>query len=545
MSSLFRAYVVENTKVPTYFIASTAPDNVDGAPPAPVDIPQLKPIQPDAAIAAIASELSDAADPNLVVMVHGFNNPQQAALAMYARASATIESDDKITSRKGLVCVGYHWPSEAMFTPWSGTFSALPSLAILLSALSLSAVAAYLILGFIYGFAANWAAEHVLLALGLFLAGLVGFAVLLRVIVYFRDGYRATNYGAPDLIEIIRHIDRKIIESDAARLGDADTAADDVAKREDLAKARRDGNRVQLSFIGHSMGGYVVTNAIRVLTDLFDERRPTLDSGVINPANEMSAASAGSSDASPKLGDAFTMMRLILASPDIPAETLLSNRANFLAASLRRFREAYLFSSEGDEVLRQVSTLANYFSFPAISWKFGFRLGNAETLSSDYGVVKVEPGAIATTVRVGYDTLRQMYAALRRLRGEGDGYQTLQDKLAERFSYFDCTDYVEPDAAGREVGLLTFALKLKLRNPAARMSFFSHMHLLLAYAIWQKPDVHAGYFQGALSQQLMYRFACLGYGDAVKAYEGMTALSDACRKKQIRVVFSSGLDPGV
>jgi hypothetical protein len=62
-------------------------------------------------------------------------------------------------------------------------------------------------------------------------------------------------------------------------------------------------------------------------------------------------------------------MRFVLASPDISAEALLSNRANFLASSLRRFREAYLFSNEGDEVLRQISTTANYFSFPTKSWK--------------------------------------------------------------------------------------------------------------------------------------------------------------------------------
>ena len=71
-----------------------------------------------------------------------------------------------------------------------------------------------------------------------------------------------------------------------------------------------------------------------------------------------------------------------LASPDIPAETLLSNRGNFLASALSRFQEAYLFSNEGDEVLRQISTLANYFpcSRPKAA-THGFRLGNVEILS--------------------------------------------------------------------------------------------------------------------------------------------------------------------
>jgi len=51
---------------------------------------------------------------------------------------------------------------------------------------------------------------------------------------------------------------------------------------------------------------------------------------------------------------------------------------------LSRFDEAYLFSNEGDEVLRQISTLANYFVFPAKSKNHGFRLGNVEILSRKF-----------------------------------------------------------------------------------------------------------------------------------------------------------------
>ncbi|MFZ8425991.1 hypothetical protein ACO1MX_15000, partial [Staphylococcus aureus] len=72
-------------------------------------------------------------------------------------------------------------------------------------------------------------------------------AALLRAIVYFRDTYRATNYGAPDLVQIIRAID--------GELGNL--------------RGRGKRNDVELSFIGHSMGGFVVTNTIRVLSDVF------------------------------------------------------------------------------------------------------------------------------------------------------------------------------------------------------------------------------------------------------------------------------------
>ena len=169
-------------------------------------------------------------------------------------------------------------------------------------------------------------------------------------------------------------------------------------------------------------------------------------------------------------------MRFALASPDIPAEALISNRANFLASSLRRFREAYLFSSQGDEVLRQISTVANYFSFPTKSWKFGFRLGNVEILSSGYGIIPVARPAILATLRIGYYTLQQIYDRLRITRAEDA--ETLQNKLPERFSYFDCTDYVDTDNNGVRRPLLTFALRLKRDNPQARMSWRQHLCLL-------------------------------------------------------------------
>ena len=51
------------------------------------------------------------------------------------------------------------------------------------------------------------------------------------------------------------------------------------------------------------------------------------------------------------IGNVFSLRRLVLVAPDIPAETLLSSRGNFLASALSRFDEAYLFSNEGDEIL--------------------------------------------------------------------------------------------------------------------------------------------------------------------------------------------------
>jgi hypothetical protein len=212
----------------------------------------------------------------------------------------------------------------------------------------------------------------------------------------------------------------------------------------------------------------------------------------------------------------------VLASPDIPAETLLSNRGNFLAAALSRFDEAFLFSNEGDEVLRQISTLANYFVFPTNSSNNGFRLGNVEILRSDYGLIKPGPDEFLKLLRIGNLTLQQLYDQLEddeASRQQLDGKKPAQPRLPGVFTYFDCTDYVELDSSGNKQGLLTFALCAKRTNPKAKLRWYSHLHLLIAYVFrYQKPNVHGGYFQGVLSQQLIYRLACLGYRATVAAY---------------------------
>ena len=48
------------------------------------------------------------------------------------------------------------------------------------------------------------------------LLALVLTAALLRTIVYFRDNYRATNFGVPDLVQIIRAIDGEMVKLRAA-----------------------------------------------------------------------------------------------------------------------------------------------------------------------------------------------------------------------------------------------------------------------------------------------------------------------------------------
>jgi len=133
----FRAHQVDGTAIPTYFIESTAPYNVDdtgvAAPGLPPGLPpeiaaHLVDIPSELAVKQIAEALVRGADPNLVVMVHGFNNPEPAVLKMYTSAALAIQRDTHIRTREGLVCVGYRWPSEKMGMPWRGTWDALPTL---------------------------------------------------------------------------------------------------------------------------------------------------------------------------------------------------------------------------------------------------------------------------------------------------------------------------------------------------------------------------------------------------------------------------------
>jgi hypothetical protein len=529
MSDFFRAYKADGTQIPTYFIESTAPNNVDDtAVDKPMALEGLELIEPsDDAVSKIAEALSDAPHPNLVVMVHGFNNPQPAVLEMYKTAAQALAADAAIQNRKGLVCVGYRWPSEKMGQPAEGWWEALPTLPSWILYLGVALVAGSLGLFYLAHGGSGGRSDvfsvfgHALILAGSVMAGLILTALLLRIIVYFRDNYRATNYGVSDLVQIIRAIDSAILE-------------------------RRGGNSandVQLSFIGHSMGGFVVTNTIRVLSHVFERKVIALNS----------YGAGSSSDNKPDLpsqniGHAFSLKRFVLASPDIPAETLLSSRGNFLAAALSRFDEAYLFSNEGDEVLRQISTLANYFVFPAKSRKHGFRLGNVEILSKGYGLIPASQHGFLDTLRIGNKTLQELYDALEEDKASRHHETRVRARalLPEIFTYFDCTDYVEPSPEnGKPTGLLTFAKRRKRANAQARLRWYSHLHLLFSYVVHhQKPNVHGGYFAGALSQQLIYRLACLGYGDTVKAYGGAPQMWEACNAKQIRGLLSPHLAAG-
>ena len=526
----FRAYstIDEIPNARFYFIESTAPDNVEQGYDPGGRIPKgLAPVDPDEAVRAIAELLTPAGDPNvdanLVVMSHGFNTPRDRALEFYAKALDALMKDKHSLfgdpSRR-TVCVGYRWPSERIGSVLGSSRSALPAFPLIILGVSTLVVllAVWIILVLLKLLTRPeasllWRLELAVIWIGLLLIFTIIILALLRAIVYFRDVYRATNYGVPDLVEVVRQIDREAV-SRLERLG------------EQRANSQR--RRIALSFIGHSMGGLVVTNAIRVLSDVFNrDVIRTYLSGRLRP--EMAARERQTEDdsVSGQIGHVFTLTRFVLVSPDIPAEALLADRANFLASSLRRFREAYLFSNEGDEVLRAISTSVNYFTFPTMSRIYGYRLGNAEILASAFGATPPSPNLLAI-LRTGTRTLAWLSRTITRHEAPA---------VARAFTYFDCTDYIDGTPPR---GMVTEALNFKKNNPKAGIPLWDQLKLLILY-LMGRIDVHGGYFDGAVAQRLIYRLACLGYQQSLAAFGGQDVMLGECADHQIRVLLSDQL----
>jgi hypothetical protein len=385
--------------------------------------------------------------------------------------------------------MGYRWPSEHMGTPWRSGLSAAPWFLIVVL---LVALFVFWLVNFWFDICSIPSFFRILItALTSFMAIVPITLFLLRVIVYFRDGYRATTYGVPDLVDIIRLIDGRLATKFKA--------------------AGRTGWRADLSFVGHSMGGFVVTNAVRNLTDLFSPATQpmTRATGVMAPEDDPLREERS------EIGKAFRLKRLVLVSPDIPAEALMTGRANALHSSLSRFEEAHLFSNEADEVLANISTTANFFSLPTRRYEYGFRLGNVGVLTP-WGITK---GLTLDRLRLGSRTLEQLYAGLKSI------YFFAPDN-SQRLTYFDCTDSIDDQGHGIVSNAGT--------GHAQSLTWIAHLMLLWDFIIKHKPDVHSGYFEPGFVGQLIYRFACIGYGDSEEAYGQFEAFSDACKKHQVK-----------
>ena len=110
-------------------------------------------------------------------------------------------------------------------------------------------------------------------------------------------------------------------------------------------------------------------------------------------------------------------------------------------------------------------------------------------------------------------------------------------EVANAFTYFDCTDYKDGEPLR---GMLTEARNYKLNDPKAHIPLYEHIKLLVLYVL-SRINIHGGYFDGPVTQQLIYRLACLGFAETAAAYGGQDSLFVACAKHQIRVMPSERL----
>jgi pimeloyl-ACP methyl ester carboxylesterase len=511
-----------------YFLMSTAPINVEDSPR---EIPQAyQPgMAPDDMAHEVAGFLATSDHPEIIIAIHGYNTEESVAQVWGKEIYEYInDSKNSVSKQKDTIFLAYNWPSESFL---SGSIlkkiaSASKASPVLLNTFRgwiIVTLIALLSLAWVLGKNLNGISLIIFLFIAALLAllmGAISSIILMRVIAYFRDSYRATNYGVPDLVEIIRHLDNKITELDS----------------ENNFKDRK-SRRVKLSFIGHSMGGFVVTNVVRILSDVFDTTS-------IEP---MYRQEDGNEKApTPFIGNVFSLGRLVLVSPDIPIESIIPGRSNFLRSSLRRFEESYLFSNEGDMVLRVLSTAANYLSFSASTDDRSFRLGNI-TLDHSIkgGIVNLDEDRIFIDSS-SYPFLEHLYI------GSNDRQKSLyelkfaleKNPIAELFTYFDCTNYSEN---GRN--LVSRALN------RITLNFFDCAWLLVwDYIITKKIDVHAGYFKGDFGRKAIYGLAFLGFEEFLKSLDESSIsnlnlsrqeklnmlfkLSDQCEKKGIQVLIS-------
>lgn len=354
--------------------------------------------------------------------------------------------------------------------------------------------------------------------------------MLMRGSEYFQDSYRAINHGVPDLVQFFRVFDYCIKTN--LRI---------------VENKNIENNRINLSFVAHSMGAFITTNLVRILSDVFDNKNDSNTLSVIDEDN--SSYASGSSD----IGGFFTLNRMILVAPDIPINTVLLERSNYLGSSLVRFKESYLFSNRADMVLLLFSTVANYLSFPSCTPKRGYRLGNLGvdhcrtnqkrwlpiiirirtlfyTLSfkekvennskykmREFSQIKLQDNNNDEFSVLGYLIIGMQNENLLDKKNSENIQQ--QPYLAQKFTYFDCTDYLR-----RKV--------LNIKGNFETVDFFDYTFLSFFYTF-----MHNGYFESEKcfeTHDAIYTIACQGFDHFSNTDNGKEILRGDCEIKVLR-----------
>ena len=440
----------------------------------------------------------------LVVRIHGYNVPLQSVEKEYAEAENKFKEDASRMATDPpddyVLFIHYAWPSERIGAGGPlGWIRAMPVSLLLLFGL-----------GGVLGFSTSGLAAvlgHLLLGIGITLA-------LLRMVVYFRDRERASTFGVFDAVEMIRALHHLVKE---------------IGMETGYLTRLERGHAVQasLSFIAHSMGTFLTTAMIRVLSNVFDadadrhlwESNPLMGpfAGLRGPMSVKQEKRNQLRSQLASIGELFILDRLILVAADMPVWSITSGRSNYLASCLRRFNNTFLFVNDADMVLRLASIIANYFVFPSGTRMGGYRLGNL---------------SIAGRGRGGEGYGRRP-SDLRDLRLNG-GLRAMplcdekmfgcEPWIGYPLDVIDCTDYTDK---GRRY-LSAFTASNALLRP---FNYIATLVLMLLSPLGiGNIDSHGGYFRGRYCLDLLYELALRGVpNDNVRYHK----LQDELKKHSI------------
>ena len=526
-------------------VRSTAPDNAEEPALSSGTLPP--PLQDDSnrAIEALREHLrrflehheKRQANPNgvsakrtkplikLVFNIHGYSTPLlNFASNAYEISDAKFEADLNRMPSGGereqpvpfddyVIFIDYSWPSEhALSLPVIGSLRAMPMALWLL--LLLAVIAGICGWPFVCGS----------------VLGLVGTLLLLRQVTYFRDRERAASYGVYDGVELVRWMHKLIMLSREKTNKDAGQEAD-----------------VQLNIMAHSMGCFVATQLVRTLCNVFAPAAMQHLDQSFGPFAEVDPCGAPTSTATieeqndlRRIGTLLTLGQLVLVAPDIPIWALSSGRSNALLASLRRFKEVFIFSNDADMVLRLASTLANFFVFPSETRQGGYRLGNiVDTGSASEGPSESgqHHGRYSVSLRdLGFHGLRSGLGLTRFNRITDQPFNARLADGAE-LNIINCTDYRDrqdvfelmkstknPSQKHKELirifqdkqadNASTDTTRLFSPRLAAsgcgRGTIQRYLQTFIQHFITKKLDSHGGYFQGPFCLDLLYQLLLWG-----------------------------------
>lgn len=444
-----------------FLVVSTAPTslNVDRKLP-PID--QFRPLFN---IAELGIILRSQNFKRLTLRTHGYSTPAELFYTSFDSEAESLCLKGPInyigTLEDKSAYIGYTWPGEQpFFTPalwtdarynWGIFFKFLLTMALLAltAGTALYILAALAIVPLLQTFGLEpildplWAwfnfskigaliAQWQAVVFVVFVLWLLLMQIL-RLVVYQRDRYRAIHYGAPDLAEFFWRLDKVLGQNPYMSMPfDPETQPDGTFPP------------LNVNLIGHSMGGLVLVNVLRILSDKFGK-----DERIEEQKNQM--------------GDYLILNKLILSAPDIPLEFLREGRNNYVRSAIQRCQEIYLFSSDRDLVLRYLSLLGNWFTEPSLEMS-GLRLGN----------VYLKPIKTVQNQSEYRPYVRVMVTTQPAVE------PTSAYDLFEKFNYLDCSQMQ---------GVNTVDLQLNIWNGL----IIDAINTIANFR--KKIDVHSGYYQ--------------------------------------------------